>query len=64
MSDTDNYVKQFIRSIQEEQMYSYWYAEYKKTQLMASINIKKNYTRSLVGSQKPCLNYVISLYSF
>ena len=29
MSDTDNYVKQFIRSIQEEQMYSYWDAEYK-----------------------------------
>ena len=29
MSDTDNYVKQFIRSIQEEQMYSYCYAEYK-----------------------------------
>ena len=41
MSDTDNYFKQFIRSIQEEQMYSYWYAEDKKTQLMASINIKK-----------------------
>ena len=29
MSDTDNYVKQFIRSIQEEPMYSYWYAENK-----------------------------------
>ena len=29
MSDTDNYAKQFIRSIQEEPMYSYWYAEYK-----------------------------------
>ena len=27
MSDTDNYVKQFIRSIQEEHMYSYWCAE-------------------------------------
>ena len=29
MSDTDNYAKQFIRSIQEEPMYSYLCAEYK-----------------------------------
>ena len=27
MSDTDNYAKQFIRFTQEEQMYSYLYAE-------------------------------------
>ena len=29
MSDTDNYVKQFFRFIQEDPMYSFWNAEYK-----------------------------------
>ena len=29
MSDTDNYVKQFFGSIQEDPMYNFWNAKYK-----------------------------------